>query len=255
MTERADAGFAQLLVIGALAVMAAILSAAIATARLGSAQISALDARVLADARLTSGIDLLRDALGDPQSDLESQALAQPVVVHVGDEAVALSLTGEGGKIDVMRGDPALVARFAAVAGVSQSDAAELLRRLAERRAAGDDAGALDVVRVYLAEAVGFDALDESFTRFGSDRIDPAMAGAAVLRAIPDLNAAQVTQIIATPAAERGQYAPLSRYFASGSRRFMLVARQDGKQGQRFERRLPVELTASGGVIELDAAR
>jgi hypothetical protein len=250
--DHPEAGFAQILVLSALAVLAAILTVAISTARLGGQQISALDARVLADARLASGLALLQEALADPANDLDTRALRAPITAGVAGASVELSIIGEGGKIDVLRADPVLVGRFATNADLAGEAVVHLLAELADRRNAGDDIGAMEAVRLALAEAIGFPAVDENFTRFGSDRIDPAFASEAVLRAIPDLGTSQMAQIIAAPPAERSQYTSLSGYFASGSRRFTLVARLSEKPGQRFEQRLPIELTSSGGIIELD---
>jgi len=253
--DRSEGGFAQILVLAALAVLASILTVSISTARLGSRQMSALDTRVFADAQLGSGLALLLEALRDPANDLETRALAAPVTIEISGRATELSLVGEGGKIDLLRADPALLERFATNAGLPRDDIARLLAELAAHRALGDDIGALDAVRLALAEAIGLPAVDESFTRFGNDGIDPTFATDTVLRAIPDLGSAEAAQVIAASALERGQYAALSRHFASGSRRFMLIARLSEKPGRRFERRLPIELTSSGGVIELDRPR
>jgi hypothetical protein len=221
--------------------------------RLGAQQISALDARVVADVTLDSGLRLLRAALDDPADDLEVRALAAPpVAIRIGDEQVELAIAGEGGKIDVLRSDMSLVARFSLNARLNQDELARLVTALSDRRAAGDDVGAMDAVQLALAEAIGFAAIEDSFTRFGSDRIDPAFATLAVLRAIPDLGDAEARRIAATSSSERAQYTPLSRYFAGGSRRFMLIARSAAEAKGKFERRLPIELTNSGGVIELD---
>lgn len=250
-----EAGFAQILVLAALAAIAAILTVAISTARLGGQQISALDARVSADTQLASGLAVLLDALDDSANDLEIRALARPVTAEFADRPLELSLVGEGGKIDVLRVDLSLIDRFATNAGLARGDVVRLLEELAARRGSGDDIGAMDALRLFLAEAIGFEAVDDNFTRFGSDKIDPAFATDAVLHAIPDLSSSQIMQIVAAPQAERAQYAALSRYFATGSRRFMLIARFDEGPDQRFERRLPIELTTSGGIIELDRVR
>lgn len=254
-SAHSDSGFAQILVIAALAVLAAILTVAISSARLGSQQISALDARVFADATLGSGLALLLDALDDPANDLETRALATPVTIDIAGKPVELEVVGEGGKVDVLRGDAALIERFASNAGLAGDEIDRMLEALAARRKLGDDIGAMDAVQLALAEAIGFAAIDESFTRFGSDRIDPAFASEVVLRAIPDLNPAQLMQMLAAAPADRAQYGAASRHFVNGSRRFMLVARLSEKPGQRFERHLPIELTSSGGVIELDRPR
>lgn len=250
-----DSGFAQILVIAALAVLAAILTVTISTARLGGQQISVLDARVFADSTLASGLALLREAITEPANDLEARALKAPVVVEISGKAVELAIASEGGKIDVLRSDAALIERFGTNAGLPRDQIVRLLGELAVYRQAGDDIGAMESVRLALADAIGFEAVDESFTRFGSDRIDPAFASEAVLRTLPDVDSSTLLQILAAPPAERAQYGSMSRYFAGGSRRFMLVARFSEKPGQRFERRLPIELTSSGGVIELDRAR
>ena len=256
MTRRqSEAGFAQILVIAALAVLAAVMTAAVSMSRLGAQQISALDARVVADVTLDSGLRLLRAALDDPDDDLEVRAMAAPVTTRIGDEQVELAIAGEGGKIDVLRSDMSLVERFSRNAGLNQDELAQLVTAPSDRRAVGDDVGAMDAVQLALAAAVGFAAIEESFTRFGSDRIDPAFASLAVLRAIPDLGDAEARRIAATSSSERAPYTALSRYFASGSRRFMLIAKSSAGARGTFERRLPIELTNSGGVIELDRPR
>lgn len=248
-----ESGFAQILVIAALAVLAAVMTAAVSTSRLGGQQISALDARVVADVRLDSGLQLSRAALNDPADDLELRVMEAPVELTIGDEQV--DLASEGGKIDVLRSDMPLIERFCINAGLNQDELALLVAALSDRRAVGDDVGAMDAVELALSEDVDFDVIEESFTRFGSDRIDPAFASLAVLRAIPDLADAEARRIAATPFRERSQYTPLSRYFASGLRRFMLIARSATGAKDAFERRLPIELTNSGGVIELDRPR
>jgi hypothetical protein len=235
--------------------LAAILTVAISTARLGSQQLSALDSRIYADAQLGSGLALLREALADPANPLKTQALLAPVAVQIAGRAVELAIVSEGGKIDVLRGDLKLIERLASNVGVPRDIVAQLLEDLEDRRGAGDDIGALDAVRLALVGPIGFEAVDDSFTRFGTDRIDPVFANDAVLRAIPDLSSTDASMIIAAPRAELGQYASLSRYFTSGSRRFSLVARLGDKPGQRVEKRLPIELTSSGGMIELDRPR
>jgi len=255
MNAHGQAGFAQLLVIAALAVLAAVLTVALSTARLGSQQISALDAQVFADTRLTSGLALLQEALRDPTNNLELRALAAPVMVDLADAEVELAIVGEGGKLDVLRADPALIERFAKNAGLARDETTALLDELGKMRKRGDDAGAMEAVRLAFAETVGPVGVDDNFTRFGSDRIDPTFATDAVLQAIPDLGPSQIAQMVASPSSQRTQYATLSTYFASGSRRFMLIARMSEKPGHRFEKRLPIELTTSGGFVELDGAR
>ena len=255
MASNREAGFAQILVLSALVVLSAILTASIATSRLGNRQASALDARVFADARLDAGLALLRDALADPDNRLEEQALAAPVAVEVADQVVDVAIASEGGKIDVLRADLGLVERFANNAGLSTDQVAELLEQLTARRDVEDDLGAFEAVELALAGAIGLAAVSDSFTRFGSDHIDPTSATDDVLRAIPDLTPSEVQRIIATPSTERSRFATASRYFASGSRRFTLIARFSDSSGGHFERRLPIELTTAGGVIELDRDR
>jgi hypothetical protein len=247
-----DRGFVQILVLGALATLAALVGAAMMLARTDSTHSAALERLVRTDVLVTSGFRRTMAALGSPTDDFETLALEGDAGFPLGDVSTNVRIDGENGKIDVLLSDPVLMQQLAGNAGVSPADIRQLADAVAAMREQSDGAGALDAARGVFSPYLP--SFAEAVTRFGGAGIDPTYASADVLSAIPDLSPSDAARIAATPAAERSQLVSLSRYFTSNSRRFSIVVSIDWGLGETATRRLPIEISTSGQPIILAGA-
>lgn len=248
-----SAGFVQLMALVALATISAMITASIVGATTGSRTSAALERLIRSDAVATSGFVRLEAAIIDPSDNLETGALAptSDTRVTVGDIEVDLHIEAEDGKIDVLRADRDLVARYLANAGLTPDEQASVLRAIDEARAEEDGEAGMDTLRRALLEQDDEASFHRDFTQFGSSGIDPAYASDQVLASLPDLSPAEIAQLIGTPTEARGEGSIHSRYFKSGGRRFTLVSRIDWTVEQRSELRLPIELSAAGRPVHL----
>lgn len=82
--------------------------------------------------------------------------------------------------------------------------------------------------------------------------IDPAHATANVLKAIPDLSAADVSAILNR--ADGEPFGVQSAYFNAQTSRYSIVVRITHSDGTFFERSIPIELSTTGAVLLLGPA-
>ncbi len=245
-----QAGFVQLIVVSALAVLGGLLSASLLGATQTSRQAAALERLVRSEVVADAGFRRLVAAIEDPSDTLENAALQEPTKVAFAANELSLRIEANGSKIDVLVAEPQLIERYASQAGLDTPGVAGLLDELGAARRDQDGAKALELVRVALTGLLPGDELNHDFTRFGGSGIDPTYASRRVLHAVPDLSLADADRIAAASPAERAQEAQLSRYFASGGRRFALVT-----QVATSEWRLPIEISTAGKVIVLAGRR
>lgn len=246
-----DAGFVQLLVIGALATLAGLLTVTMLTAAQTSRASAALERLVRNSAVGDASALRMMAAIEDPADDLETRALRGSMTVAMGPVDTTLRIEAEASKIDVLFADVALLERYLVHRGFDASTVTALVQRLSVARESGDGVGALEALRVALTAALPTGEFDRDVTRFGGVGIDPISATGRVLLAIPDLSPAEAKRIAAASPEDRAQYAHSSRYFSSSGRRFSLVTTTARGVGQASERRLPIEISTAGKPIVL----
>ncbi|MBI4924141.1 MAG: hypothetical protein HY834_20590 [Devosia nanyangense] len=248
-----SAGFVQLMALVALATISAVITASIVGATTGGRTSAALERLIRSDAVATSGFVRLEAAIIDASDSLETGALAptSDARVGVGDVQVGLRIEAEDGKIDVLRADRDLLARYLANARLPPDVEVRMLGAIDEARAREDGGAGLEAVRRALLEQGDEASFYRDFTQFGSSGIDPVYASDRVLASFPDLSPAEVAQLIRTSPEARATGSIRSRYFKSGGRRFALVSWIDWSVGQRSELRLPIEISAAGKPIRL----
>jgi hypothetical protein len=247
-------GFVQMMVLVGLATIGAIVSAAIVSSQDGARSEAALERLVLVDALTTSGFNRLAAAMRDPSDNLETQALDPKGVADtfVADITVTLQIEGISGKIDVLRTDRNILARYLSNSALSSNEQTALLASIDKARASRDADAAIDLVFAALLDLRPLSALERDFTKFGSGAgIDPTYASGRVLAAVPGLSAADVARWVSSSAMERTQLKLQSPYFATNGTRFDLVAQVSWAPDQSVERRLPVELTTGGHLIPI----
>lgn len=250
----ADQGFVQVLLLAALATIAALLTAGLIGARLNLQYAAALDRMVRTEALAASGFRRLGAAILDPADDLEHVALEQAPLVRLADARLGLDLESEGGKIDLLRGNLALLAKYLDNAALPADVQGTLMADVAAARDSGDGAAARDVVRLALLDRLTNAQIDADLTIFGATQgVDPRDATERVLAAVPDLDPGELATLLALPEAERAAQQGLSRYFESGGRRLSLVVRIDQPPFAPTTRRLPIELSTSGRMLVLGA--
>ena len=250
-----DQGFVQILLLVALATIAAVLTAVLIGARQNVLYAKALDRMIRTEALAASGFQRLGAAILDHADDLEQAALegTDPPLVTLADARLALTLEGEGGKIDLLRADMALLTEYLVNAALPAAAQARLIADIAAARDSKDGAAARDAVRLALLDSLSNAQIDADFTILGTTAgIDPRYASERVLAAVPDLDPGDLAALLAMPEAERTQQG-LSRYFESGGRRFSLVVKIDQPPFAPATRRLPIELSTSGRVLVLGA--
>lgn len=236
-------GFAQIIVVGALATIAALLATAVPATTANTRMAAAVERLAEIDIAAGSAFRRVIAALASPEDTLEGEALANEVSVTHG----TVRIETEAGKLDVMLADIALFDRLAQNLGHPARNA--FLDTLTTAQAAGNVRQALELVRTELAALV--DDFDRVVTRYGGTQVDVLSALPEVLATLPDLTTAQVAQILAVPPAERAQFAGLSRYLTAGGRRFAIVARMAWAADEVAVRRLPIEVSTSGRPIVL----
>ncbi|WP_141728262.1 hypothetical protein [Devosia insulae] len=241
----------QLLVVSALAVLGALLTAGLLAAAQTGRQAAALERLVRSEVAAEAGFYRLVAAIEDPADTLETAALQGQTTLALAGNELLLGIETNGSKIDVPAADLQLIERYARQAGLDGRDLSALLAELGAARADGDGSAALEALRVAMTGLLPSQELNRDITRFGGSRIDPTYASRRVLHAVPDLSPADADRIAAAPPAERAQYAQLSRYFASGGRRFALVTRVAWGATDLSEGCLPIEISTAGRVIVL----
>ncbi len=250
-TRDPDAGFVQLLVVAALAMVGGLLTAGLMSATQTSRQTAALERLVRGDVLAASGFQRLIAAIDGPQDILENEALRGAVSLSLADADVQLRIEANGSKIDVLAADLTLLENYLTQAGLERQRLAALLGDVGDARARSDSEGAIEAIRAVAAGLQPAEAFDRDLTRFGGPGIDPNYASSRVLRATPDLTPIDADRIAAAPEGERGEYARLSRYFTSTGRRFSLATRIEWAADAISERRLPIEISTSGKVMML----
>lgn len=250
---RAD-GFAQVTLLLALAAIAAVLTASLATSRGASRQAASLEQLARGEARAESGFQRLLAAFADPADELEAVAFAGDAQVSVGGVPVTLRIEAEGSKIDVLEADRSMVARYLEQNFVVGGEIASVLAALEADRSRADATAASLLLELALVGGLDLGQMRRDLTRFGGKGIDPQYASERVLRAVPDLTLAEADRIAALGPSERASFLGRSSYFASGGRHFTLVAEIDGDGGGSMEWHLPIEISTAGKAIVLAGA-
>lgn len=249
-----ESGFVQLIVVSALAVLGGLLTAGLLAATETGRQAAALERLVRSEVAADAGFYRLVAAIEDPADALETTALQGPTKFVMAGDEVSLGIEANGSKIDVLAADLQLIERYARQAGLDGGGATALLEKLGAAREADNGPAALEAIRVVMTGLLPSEQLSRDITRFGSRGIDPTYASSRVLRAVPDLSPAEADRIAAASPEERAQFAQLSRYFASGGRRFALVTRIAWGANDRSEACLPIEISTAGRVIVVAGA-
>ncbi len=250
-SDASESGFVQLIVVSALAVLGGLLTAGLLSATQTGRQAAALERLVRAEVAADAGFYRLVAAIGDPGDTLESAALRGPTKITIGDDELWLRIEANGGKIDVLAGEPAMLERYMRQAGVDAYGVSALLDDLSAARKNQDGAAALEVVRIATAGLLPSEELNRDTTRFGGPGIDPIHASSRVLHAVPDLSPADADRIAAASPDERAADIHLSRYLSSGGRRFSLVTQVAWGQDEASEPCLPIEMSTAGKVALL----
>lgn len=250
--ESSNGGFVQVMVVAGIAALAALVVAGLSSTQSADVTAAALERTLRVDVLSRAAFERVLAALESRPDTFEQQALAGPTELEISDQAVAVSVEGEAGKIDLLQAPLPIVARLAENLGLPAGARTTLMEELEEARRERDPAGALDLVRQRLALLA--DDLDAVVTVFGSQHIDPTYAATDAFEAIPDLSPTEIAQILSAPPSERGQFAAMSEHFATDSRRFSIAVRIAWAPDQVSVRRLPIELSTSGRAIVLAGA-
>lgn len=241
-------GFAQVIVVGGVAAIAALIAAMMPLTQSTSTATSGLERLLRVEVLARSASARLLTAIESRGDLFEQQALDGPVALTLADRTLAVSLEGETGKIDVLRSPSEMLARLGQDLGVEPGSRATFEAEIEEARR-HDASRTLAVVQRWLAPL--HPDLDTVVTMFGSEHIDPTYAGIEVLSAIPDLSQADAARILSVPRTNRGQFAELSEHLAVNTRRFSIAVRIEWAADQISIRRLPIELSTSGRAIVL----
>lgn len=258
LARQSSAGFVQLMALVTLATISAVITAAVVTTTVGRRELSALERLVQTDALARSALVRLDAAMQNSADDfalrLSAGRTAEPVIVPVGENNVSVALEAEDGKIDVLKTAPELIRQYALNAGLSGNATTAMLARMDTARRTGDAGSAIESVRLSLLGHVADDAIEHDFTTLGTQGgIDPRFATERVLRALPDLSASDVTALIAVESPQAGTPMVQSRYFAPGGRHFSVVATMQWGRDATSVRRIPIEISSAGRLVELPA--
>lgn len=248
-----ETGFAQLMVLGGLAAVAGVLTLA-TTASLGTSEMAAaLANRLEHEIAASSAVHRIISAIADGGDALEIGLLSATALdLDVGGTSVALSIEGEGGKINPVATRTEIVEGYLRDLGLSTEEFASLRTEFAGLRADRSASGEVtSAVMLALLPWVAADQIDSDFSPF-NDRtgIDLRYASERVLSAFPDLDASEVHQVVERRATDPSVVNGLSAYTESGSSRFSLVATISEPTGT-FTRRVPIEITPAGSVVLL----
>lgn len=242
------------MVVSALAVLGALLTASLMGATQTSRQAAALERLVRSEVVADAGFRRLISAIEEQSDTLETAALQGPTKFVMAGNALSLGIEANGSKIDVLAADLQLIERYARQAGLDGGDASASLAELGAARQDRHSVRALEALRVAMAGLLPNDELSRDITRFGGSGIDPTYASSRVLHAVPDLSPADADRIAAASPEARAKFAQLSRHFASGGRRFALMTRIAWGANALSEGCLPTEISTSGKVIVLAGA-
>jgi general secretion pathway protein K len=184
-----ERGFALVLVIWVLALLAA-LAAAIAHethsgALLARSQLDLAQARELAN----SGVVLATMGLIDPDEITRWRADGAARTVHYADGTVIITVQDEGGKIDVNEAPMILLDGVLAVLGVSTQEHDALLGGIAERRRVAASSAKARATGALLSDtdALPADRKDAPFADLSELRLLPGLSGATFERIRPFL--------------------------------------------------------------------
>lgn len=243
---RRDAGFAQLAVLGSLTILAALMTAAVATAMSGNKAASALEAAISNEAAARAGIARLVSAISNPSDTLEVKAFESAVTLDLSGTVVHLRIESEASKLSLLLSDIALLLRYARNAGTTTDDTEQLRQTLMKSRTERDGAAGLQAMIETLRGLRSRGELLQDLTIYGTmSGIDPAYATANALAVIPDLSPAQIVPLLQTPPGDRAMRFQ-SRYFAGSGRRFSLLTTVAEPTGNEYQRRIVIELSSTG---------
>lgn len=252
-TER-SAGFVQMLALGGVAILAALVTVALSQSYRTSESLGLLDRQVLGDVAAGSAIRLIAAAIADADDALEQRIGIglPPLPLILFGHDLSLAIEGEAGKIDVIAGDIALLSRYISQSGLPQEQQVKLLEALAQARRGTDAPAAMEALQIAFAPSGQGARVEEDFTtRSGLAGIDPAVANERVLRSVPDLAPAAVASILSARSSGAHEI-PASRYFATGRRSlFTLVATVHWSGTERLTKRVPIEITTGGRPLVL----
>ena len=281
--RRLEAGFALLLVIWVVAILAVLAAGFALTTRseseLARNLLAAARARALAEAGAARAAAALLDA--DPRR--QWRADGRPYALALEGGSLRIRIEDEDGKIDLNAAPPALITGLCAELGIDGGVAAALVDDIVARRQAAAAASAPDALgaRLELGPALGlgtpamqsrqsaaFSTVDElreipeldqaSFERLrpfltvysASPRIDPAVAPREVLLAVPGIDPREVDRLLAARAAATDAAEPLPAltgvdlYVARGlMRAATIIAEARTADGAAFTRRAVVAFT------------
>lgn len=251
-----DAGFAQIVVLAALAVISAILTVALAAASTNDRFLTVFDRRVRAEVAADSSIREILSAIGDTADTAEQELLKGQVDLAIGQMSIELRIEGEAGKIDPLLTNPDVLGGYLDDLGVGGAERAELITAIEVARGADDDGAALNVLRRTLVDRIPPGEFDSDFTHFGRGAgIDPQYASSRVLRAPPDISDAAAADIEQRRGDDVASIGTLSRYFGSASTIFSVVASVSTGDRGGYVKRVPIEITTGGRAIPLTGFR
>jgi general secretion pathway protein K len=240
--HRRERGFALLLVIWVLAILA-VLAAGFAAStrsetRLARNLLEAAHARALAEAGIARASASLLEV--DPRARWPADGTPQPMRFDGGD--IQIRIEDEDGKIDLNLAPTELLAGLCAELGIAAESCAGLVDGVAARRraAAPPEAPSINGLRLGAAavkpdpQAAAFTTVEElrqlpsvdpaSFARLRpfvtvyaqSEHIDPAVAPREVLLAIPGVDPREVERLLAARATAAQSAAPLPTLTSAG---------------------------------------
>ena len=249
-----DTGFAQVFVIVSLVLVSSILTSVLSTSHTSNQHTALVDRTVRANIAAGSAFRRVATAIEDPTDNTETDLVTSdvPLVVDVDDLRVAVTLEGEAGKINPARAASEILDRYLAALPLTEQDRSLLASDLSASRQTDDGTAGIAALKRVLIPHVGPLQIDQDFSALNSAAgIDPQYANSRVLSALPDLDAAEVAQILSMRRTDPSSIAGMSSYFGTSARVFSVVAEIAWEADRSFIRRIPFEITPAGKVRPL----
>ncbi len=197
-----DRGFALPLVIWTLALLAAIALGMTAESRSDLAIARNLTDAAQAEAAADGGIWRAVARMADPDGAAAWRPDGSAHGTAVGAIPVEIAVQDEGGKIDLNKADPQLIANLLRALGIGGSAADSLMAKVMAARAHGDDGSkprllAPADIPGLLADGAALQRLRPCVTVYsGQAGFDPATAPAGVLLSLPSVQPAEVAAYV-----------------------------------------------------------
>src|SRR5579872_2906114 len=247
-------GFALLLVVWVLAILAVLAAGFAATTRsdtrLARNFVETARARALAEAGITEAIAHLLYPI--PSRRWRGDGGWHEV--SFGEGKIRVKIEDEAGKIDINAAAPELMSGLCAVLGFDEARAAVIVEGIASRRRLAPFAAVDELMQVPGIDRSGMERLAPYLTVYSqSDRIDFAVAPREVLLAVPGVDRREVEQLLAARASgtgdDLGALSPLTgvdSYVSGGSLTTVtIIAEARTGSGATFTRRAVVAVTAA----------